>query len=205
MVKVSDIEKVRGRIRIRLDDGSEYMILKSMLRDRPLEINQPLDSDEFSRWITSRQYQSALEKTIAMLSIRARSRSEICQALRRIGYAPETIDRVIDKLEDEHLLNDLDFAESWTRSRSIRRYGPHRIAQELRQKGITDEDAAAALEVIPKEEFTENAMVIAKKILSRMKPGEDPLKTRRRILDALVRRGYSWDDAKAACDQVLQI
>ena len=204
MVKVSEIEKVRGRIRIRLDDGSEYMILKSMLRDRPLEVNQPLDPAEFSRWVAARQYQSALEKSIAMLAVRARSRGEIQQALRRIGYAPETADRVLEKLEAEHLLDDGDFADAWTRSRTARRYGPRRIAQELRLKGISPEETAAALAAIPEEDLSENAMALAKKALARSKPGEDPRKTRQRIMAALARRGYSWDDAKSACDQVLR-
>ena len=203
MVKVSDIQKVRGRILVRLDDGSEYMILKSMLRDRPLEVNQPLDPAEFSHWVASRQYQSALEKSIALLAVRARSGGEIRQSLRRIGYAPETVSRVMEKLEQEHLLDDQDFADAWTRSRASRRYGPRRIALELRQKGISEEDAAAALEAIPEEDLRENALSMARKALLRAKPGEDPRRTRQRIIESLIRRGYSFEDARIACDEVL--
>ena len=203
MVKVSDIQKIRGRILVRLDDGSEYMILKSMLRDRPLEVNQALDPAEFSHWVASRQYQSALEKSIALLAVRARSGGEIRQSLRRIGYAPETVARVMEKLEQERLLDDQDFADAWTRSRASRHYGPRRIAMELRQKGISEEDAAAALEAIPEEDLRENALSLARKALLRAKPGEDPRRTRQRITESLIRRGYSFEDARAACNEVL--
>ena len=203
MVKVSDIQKVRGRILIRLDDGSEYMILKSMLRDCPLEVNQSLDPVEFSHWVASRQYQSALAKSIALLAVRARSRGEILQSLRRIGYAPETISCVMEKLEQERLLDDHDFANAWTRSRSARRYGPRRIMMELRQKGISEEDATAALESVPEEDLRKNALSQARKALLRSKPGEDPRRTRQRIIESLIRRGYSFEDARIACDQVL--
>ncbi len=99
MVRVSEIERVRGRIRVRMDDGSSYTILKSMLRERPLEVNQALDRAEFSRWVAGKQYASAMEKAVGLLAVRARSRDEIRQALNRIGYAPETVARVIGRLE----------------------------------------------------------------------------------------------------------
>ena len=74
---------------------------------------------------------------------------------------------------------------------------------ELRQKGISEEDAAAALESVPEEDLRKNALSQARKALLRSKPGEDPRRTRQRIIESLIRRGYSFEDARIACDQVL--
>ena len=203
MVRISEIEKNRGRIRVVLDDGSEYLLLKSMLTERPLEVNDELDPEEFSSWVTLRQYRSALEKAVSFLAVRACSKGEIAQKLRRIGYAPETVEMVLYKLDQEGFLNDQDFASRWARYRSGQKYGPYRIARELKMKGVSGEEVETALEDLSEEDQLEDAVVIAQKALKRAKPGENPGKTRQRINAALVRRGYDWDQARQACDRVL--
>lgn len=203
IVRVSEIERVRGRIRVRMDDGSSYTILKSMLRERPLEVNQALDGAEYARWVARKQYASAMEKAVGMLAVRARSREEIRQGLNRIGYAPGTVERVMGRLEQAKLLDDTEFAQAWAQSRAARKYGPRRIAMELRQKGIDGETAAAVLENLDTDEQEESALALAKKALGRAKAGEDPRKTRQRVIDSLVRRGYGWEAAKRACDRVM--
>ena len=203
MVRVSEIEKVRGRIRVVLDDGSEYLLLKSMLLERPLKVNDELDPEEFASWVTRRQYRSALEKAVSFLAVRACSKGEIAQKLRRIGYSPETVEMVLYKLDREGFLNDRDFADQWARYRTGQKYGPRRIAQELKRKGVSGEEVESALENLPEEEQLEDAVEIARKALKRAKPGEDPRKTREKMAAAIVRRGYGWDLARQACDKVL--
>lgn len=204
MVRISEVEKVRGRIRVVLDDGSEYLLLKSMLSERPLKVNDELDSEEFSSWVTQRQYRSALEKAVSFLAVRTCSKGEIDQKLRRIGYSPETVKMVLFKLDREGFLNDRDFADQWARYRSSQRYGPRRIVQELKMKGISGEDIESVLENLPEKEQLEDAVEIARKALKRAKSGEDPRKTREKMAAGIVRRGYSWDLARQACDQVLR-
>lgn len=204
IVRVSEIERVRGRIRVRMDDGSSYTILKSMLRERPMEVNQAVDGAEFSRWVAKKQYVSAMEKAVGMLAVRARSRDEIRQGLNRIGYAPETIGRVMGRLEAAKLLDDAEFAQAWAQSRAARKYGPRRIAMELRRMGIDGEAAQAALDSLAGDEQEENALALARKALGRAKAGEDPRKTRQRVIDSLIRRGYGWEAAKRACDRVME-
>ena len=204
MVRVSEIVTVRGRIRILLDDGTSYTILKSMFRERPLSVNDALDPEEYAQWVTVRQYRSALDRAVAMLAVRACSRGEIAQKLQRTGYAPDTVEMVLYKLEKEGFLNDRDFAGLWASYRAGQKYGPRRIAQELRSKGISSEDAEEAMEAISEEDQLEAAETLARKLSARGKPGEDPRKARQRILNAIVRRGYDWETARKAVDRVME-
>ena len=205
MVQVNNVEKLRGqKVKITFDDGSSYLILRSMYLDRPLEAGDEVDPKEYAQWVLIRQYRSALDKAVAMLAVRACSKGEIRQKLRRIGYSEETADMVICKLEKNHLLNDGEFADQWVQYRSGQKYGPRRISQELRSKGVSAEDAESALEDIPEETQLENASALARKALQRAKADEDPRKTRQKVTAALVRRGYSWDLARRAVDHVLQ-
>ena len=203
MVRVEEIEQVRGRVRIRLDDGSEYLLLRSVYQERPLQVNEAVDPEEYSRWVTLRQYRSALEKAVSLLAVRARGQGEIEQKLKSAGYAPETVEMVVLKLTREGFLNDRDFAEQWVRHRSGQKYGPRRIALELRRKGVSSEETESALAGLEESRLLEDAAALAGKSLARSKAVEDPGKTRQRILTAVVRRGYSWDIARQAVDRVL--
>lgn len=52
----------------------------------------------------------------------------------------------MDALEDEGLLDDRRFAEVFARQRADRGYGPRRIADELRQRGVGDDLIAREIE-----------------------------------------------------------
>ena len=109
---------------------------------------------------------------------------------------------VLYKLTSNDLLDDASFAEQWVASRS-HRLGARRIAQELSRKGVSREDADAAIEAIPEEEQIEAAAALASRALRRAASGEDPRKTAQRVLQQLARRGYGYDIAKQALRQAL--
>ena len=73
-----------------------------------------------------------------LLARREHLRAELYQKLRkRFGAEAESeIDTELDRLTEENLLSDERFAESYIRQRSGKGYGPDRIRQELRQKGL---------------------------------------------------------------------
>ena len=203
MVRVSEIVKNRGQIRVILDDGSSFLLLKTMYQERPLEVNQELDAEEFENWVSIRQFHPALEKAIAMLSVRARSKGEISQKLIRTGFSSGTIEMVLYKLEKEGFLNDQEFAGQWVQYRAEKKLGPRRITQELKMKGITAEEADHAILSLTDEMQLEDAVFLARKALNRIKSDEDIRKIRQKITTAIVRRGYDWDTARQACEQVM--
>ena len=43
-------------------------------------------------------------------------------------------------------------------------------------------------------------MILARKAWSKIKPGEDPRKSRQKVISSLVRKGYDWDIARQASD-----
>jgi len=201
-VLVSEVETLKGRrVRIVLDNGEKYTLLRSAYTERPLVPGDPVDPQEYASWVLLRQYRSALDKAVAMLAIRPCSRGEIEQKLRRTGYSADTVEMVLTKLESNDLLNDQEFAGLWAQHRAGQKYGPHRILQELKQKGVSAEDMSQALEELPEEELQETAVQLAAKGLRRARAGEDPRKTQQRVMAALVRRGFSWEQARIALDR----
>jgi len=77
------------------------------------------------------------------------ARRDYCRAELRLKLAAEAesaeqLDAVLDALQEERLLSDPRYAAQRVAARAGR-YGNTRLRQELRQKGVGDEDIAAAL------------------------------------------------------------
>ena len=200
---ITGIRKERGRFRVTVNEAEDVLVPFTLFRERPLQEGQPLDLEEYDNWLMVRQYRAALDRAVGYLAARARSRREIEQKLLQVGYRPCTVEMVLYKLERERLLDDADFARQWVESRVHHNLGRSRIAQELRRKGISADDAEEALSSIGAEDQLAGAVALAEKAAARIKPGEDVRKAQNRIAAMLARRGYGWDIAKEALEQVM--
>lgn len=204
MEVITAIQKERGKMRITISESDEILVPISLFRERPLQEGQPIDIEEYDNWLMVRQYRHALDKAVAFLASRARSRKEIEDKLLHSGYRPCTVEMVLYKLESNDLLDDGAFAQQWAEARTARKVGRNRIAQELRRKGVSAEEAEAALESIDDEDQLAGAISLVEKAMARVKSGEDPRKTAQRITAMLARRGYGWDVAREAISHVMQ-
>lgn len=204
MEVITAIEKQRGKMRVTISESQQILVPISLFRERPLQVGQPIDMEDYDQWLMVRQYRHALDRAVAFLASRARSRREIEDKLLQCGYRPCTVEMVLYKLETEHLLDDADFARQWVEARVNHNLGRNRIAQELRRKGISDPEAQAALESIDDDDQLTAATALVEKALHRAKPGEDPRKTASRITAMLARRGYGWDVAREALRQAME-
>ena len=73
-----------------------------------------------------------------LLARREHARYELRRKLAQRGFSAGEIDAALDRLEEEGLLSDERFAETFVRQRADRGYGPLRIRQELRDRGVED-------------------------------------------------------------------
>lgn len=200
---ITAIKKERGKYRITVNDSDDLLVPVALMRERTLKEGQPIDLEEYDNWLMVRQYRFALDRAVGYLAARACSTREIEQKLLHAGYRPCTVEMVLYKLQRESLLDDADFARQWVESRQTHKLGRSRIAQELRRKGVSQEEAEKALSVIDDDVQLSDAVALAEKAAARIKPGEDPHKAANRIAGMLARRGYSWDIAKEAIQQAL--
>ncbi|CAN6241315.1 unnamed protein product [Urochloa humidicola] len=82
---------------------------------------------------------------IELLAARAFTVSELGKKLRSKMYPVDAVDAVVADFKSRGLLNDGFYAESFSRSRWISStWGPRRIKQALRQKGVPEEEVDRA-------------------------------------------------------------
>ncbi len=77
-------------------------------------------------------------KILDLLSRREHSQKEIIDKLQdRVGSKQKLFEE-LNTLTEENLQSDERFAESYTRSRSVKGFGPEKISFELKSKGINE-------------------------------------------------------------------
>jgi SOS response regulatory protein OraA/RecX len=103
-----------------------------------------------------------------------------------------TVEPLLERLKERGWLDDHRFALGFARFRAEhRRYGRHRIARELRQKGISDELIEEALAAALPEEEKERQMVrrrVERRLRGHTPPYSDKLL--RSAYASLLRAGF---------------
>lgn len=124
------------------------------------------------------------------LTAAPRSRAQLAADLAARAVPDEVAERVLDRFTEVGLVDDAAFAESWVRSRHAGRGLSRRaLSHELRQKGVDDETARAAVEEIgPDEEAAAAAALVARRLSATR---GHPVEVRvRRLAGMLARKGY---------------
>lgn len=126
-----------------------------------------------------------------LLAVRARSHSELRQALLRKEIDEEVVDSVLQKFLDAGLIDDASFAEEWVNSRQ--RYqglGRKALGFELRRKGVDEQHVEAALANVDADSEEERARELVQRKLPSVRSADYQAKMRR-LVGMLARKGYS--------------
>src|SRR5215217_8242697 len=106
----------------------------------------------------------AKEICFDLLAVRARTKDELRQALKRKGFDEETIETLIGKLDKAGLVNDAEFAELWVRSRHAHQgLARNALLAELKRKGVDGEIAVQAAGEVDREAEEERARELVRK------------------------------------------
>ena len=132
-------------------------------------------------------------RTILLDSLtgQARTRKELADKLARREVPDEIATELLDRFTEVGLIDDASYARQWVESRHRSRgLAPRALAQELRRKGVGDDEAKAALEQIDDDDQRTAARALVDKKLRSMR-GLDPQVATRRLAGLLARKGYS--------------
>ena len=73
-----------------------------------------------------------------LLARREHSYAEMLRKLRQRDVSMDMAEIELDRLQEEGLLSDERFCEAYVHARSQRGYGPVRLREELRQRGVAE-------------------------------------------------------------------
>ena len=142
---------------------------------------------------------TAVELRVAAMDYLARrehSRRELRDKLLRRFDVPSRVDEVIETLARENLQSDMRFAESYLRQRAAKGYGPLRIHQEMRHRGVGEADVEHAFRSGEYDWAAQAARVLRRKFGA--VPAAD-LREKARRSRFLQYRGFAYEHF---CDQL---
>ena len=136
---------------------------------------------------------TAKERALAMLDRRDYSRAELLKKLVEKGENETEAAAAVERLAELGFVDDARYAPIIVRHYAAKGYGPQRVRQELQRRGIPKDLWDEAMEQMPRQDDTVDRLLRSK--LKSETPDRAELK---KAQDFLLRKGYGWDEIKAA-------
>ena len=187
----------RGRVLVFLEDGACLKITEQELLDFGLRAGDDLNEATLARLKEAAGVSNVKATAADIIGKRAMSRASLEKKLKEKGASEADARYAAEWLEAIGAINDADYAALLVRHYGEMGYGPARVRDKLYEKGVPRELWEDALEQLP-EGGEQIDRFLQGKLRGRM-PEE---KEKKRLTDALLRRGYFWGDVKAAWNRL---
>ncbi|MCF6269065.1 MAG: recombination regulator RecX [Melioribacteraceae bacterium] len=194
---LQSIEKRRNKIILSFDESEKLEIYYDVYLTFSLLKGGEITSQKIDEIKLTNAEFEVKNSAFRFLSNRNHSAFELETKLKKKGFDPEIIQKVIIDLKDKMYLNDFTFAENFVRNRVERRKeGIIKITSELYKKGIAREIIAEVTEAINENPKNyENAFELGKsKYEIIIKRGEtDKNKIKSKLFNFMRGRGFTSD------------
>ncbi|WP_297999566.1 regulatory protein RecX [uncultured Oscillibacter sp.] len=183
----------KGRVLVFLGDGACLKITEQELLDFGLRSGDELDEETLRRLKEAAGVSNTRAAAADLIGKRAMSRRDLERKLQEKGASETEARYAAEWLEAIGALNDAEYAAALVRHYSRLGYGPARVREKLYEKGVPRELWEGALEELPADGGQVDAFLRSK---LRGRPPDE--KEKRRLTNALLRRGFPWGEVKAA-------
>ena len=187
----------RGRVLVFLEDGACLKITEQELLDFGLRAGDELDKPTLDRLKEAAGVSNVKATAADLIGKRAMSRRDLERKLQEKGASEAEARYAAEWLEAIGAINDADYAALLVRHCADLGYGPARTREKLYEKGVPRELWDEALDQLP-----DNGEQIDRFLQSKLRGRMPDEKEKKRLTDALLRRGYSWGDVKAAWNRL---
>ena len=190
--KIEAAARQEHMFRVVLSDGSVIKTQDYVIAELGLAPGKELDAEGLAALKAAAGKASAKVRAVRIVSASGVSKEELRRRLTQKGETEEDAAEAVRWLSDLELLDDRKTAEQLVRSAVNKGYGEARIKQILFEKRIPKEFWPEALGQIPDMDDA-----IDRFLRQRLQGRQPEQKEWKRTVDALLRRGHSWQDIRA--------
>ena len=187
----------RGRVLVFLADGVCLKITEQELLDFGLRSGDDLDEATLKRLKEAAGVSNVRATAADLIGKRAMSRRDLERKLQEKGASEAESRYAAEWLEAIGAINDADYGAVLARHYAGMGYGPARVREKLREKGVPRELWDDALDQLP-----DNGAQIDRFLESKLHGRRPDEKEKKRLADALLRRGFPWSDVKAGLNRL---
>lgn len=181
-----------------LEGGDPIEVDVRTFDESPYREGCDITDEQLNSLLATSRRNRARERALYLLGLRDYSCHELEQKL-YTEATPEIAAAVVERLQEVGLLDDERYAARLARSLSEGKHYPRRrIEQELRRRGISNGLIQAVVFDLEGEDFEQALALLQKKYYNKL---DDP-DSRRRVIAALARRGFSYGAIRRAMDEM---
>lgn len=200
VVTAVEVQK-RNKERVNIYLDGAYAFSLNIVDAASLRTGQMLTDSEIAAMRGEDAVVRAVDSAARFLGYRPRSVSEVRRNLKEKEFDAGVIDAAIERLERMGYLDDAAFARFWVENRTqFKPLGASALRFELQQKGVSDAIIQHALADLNDQLGARQA---AEPLLRRMR-GMDRRSARQKLSTTLARRGFAFEDIRAALDDLFQ-
>lgn len=182
-----------GKIRLVFDDDTILKTQPYVVAELGLYAGLELTDSKMDELRQAVNRASAKERAVRIISASGVSEKELKKRLEQKGENAQDAGEAVAWLKDLHLLDDRQTAEQIVSSAVRKGYGRSRIKNLLYEKGIPAELWDEALQEIP-----DQSDAIDRFLAQKLAGTDADQKAVKKAIDALLRRGHSWNDIQNA-------
>lgn len=183
----------RGRVLVFLRDGSLLKVTEQELLTFGLRAGDELDEETLKRLKEAAGVSNVKTTAADLIGRRAMSRRDLERKLQEKGASEAEARYAGEWLEAIGALDDAAYAAALVRHCGDMGYGPRRAKEKLREKGVPQDLWDEALEELPPD-----GEQIDRFLQSKLRGRAPEDKEKKRLTDALLRRGFSWGEVRSA-------
>ena len=194
-------QKNKSRVNIFVDDSFFCGLNKETAVIFGLKENKEIDENKLKNAIFESEVKSAFEKSLDIVGRRMNSKKELITKLMNKGYSSEVCEKVIEKLEEYHYVDDILFAKQFVSSNG--KLSKRNLKEKLILKGISSDIILDILENRSSDDEFDLCLNQAKKYMKgkSVETYEDLAK----MQASLARKGFDFDTIKRVCKKVKDI
>ncbi len=153
------------------------------------------------------ELETAKKRAMYLLGARDYSSRELLEKLMK-NYSREVCEEAVSQMKEYGYLDDRRYADKLARKFvEVRKYGKNRAKMMMIQKGLSPSLADEALSRYSADDMVEEIRaVIEKKYMDRLSAdGTEGMKEMQKVMAALARRGYGYEDIRSAISRIREI
>lgn len=171
-------------------DDKEIITFDDVILENGLLHKKSIDNNMYINIINSTEYYNIYNKVVKYILKKRRSENEIKEYLNKQNLKQDDIDKMLKKLKDINLINDLEYTKAFINDKVyLSKSGINKIRMELKNQDIPSHIIENELEKINEEVFDDRLeKMIVKKIKANKKHSNNQLK--QKILNDMLNLGY---------------
>ena len=189
------------KFKVSLSDGRTIYVDSETVIKFHLDTSKEYTEEDFEEILLDSEYNVTKNRAFNILEYRAHTEKELFDKLCQ-KTDEDTANAVVEKMRDIGLVDDRALLKDKLENLlNVKKYGPIRVINELVLKGFDRDEIRETIEEMEYDEFSAVCEIIEKRYSDELVDSD--IKTRQKIMAALMRKGFNYDDVKSAMNEYL--